>query len=40
MGDVRTTDDVLARKRGTSDQLTALFVAMARAKGMKASLIA
>ena len=37
--DVRTTDDVLARKRGSSDELAALFVAMARAAGMKASLM-
>ncbi|CAN5422126.1 hypothetical protein BH10ACI4_BH10ACI4_05500 [soil metagenome] len=32
----KTTDDILARKRGESDQLAALFVAMARAAGMKA----
>jgi hypothetical protein len=30
------TDDVLARKRGNGDQLTDLFVAMARAAGVKA----
>ena len=40
LGEVKTTDDVLARKRGTGDQLAALFVAMARAAGMKASLMA
>jgi hypothetical protein len=36
--EVESTDDVLARKRGTDDQLTELFVAMARAAGMKAYL--
>jgi Domain of Unknown Function with PDB structure (DUF3857)/Transglutaminase-like superfamily len=39
MKEVHTTDDVLARKRGTSNQLAALFVAMARASGMKAWLV-
>ena len=34
--DIKNTDDVLARKRGNGDQLTELFVAMARASGMKA----
>ncbi len=34
--DVSTTDDVLMRKRGNGDQLAGLFVAMARAAGMKA----
>ena len=34
--DMKSTDDVLARKRGNGDQLTELFVAMARAAGMKA----
>ncbi|SNS49059.1 Transglutaminase-like superfamily protein [Granulicella rosea] len=33
---VKTTDDILARKRGSSDQLANLFIAMARAAGMKA----
>lgn len=33
---VKDTDDILARKRGSGDQLTRLFVAMARAAGMKA----
>jgi hypothetical protein len=37
--DIRTTDDIWARKRGSSDQLAALFVAMARASGMKAYLV-
>ncbi|WP_263375829.1 DUF3857 domain-containing protein [Granulicella aggregans] len=36
---VHTTDDILARKRGSSDQLAQLFVAMARAAGMKAYLM-
>ena len=34
--EIRNTDDILARKRGDSDQLALLFVAMARAAGMKA----
>ena len=34
--DVHTTDDIWTRKRGSDDQLTELFVAMARAAGMKA----
>jgi hypothetical protein len=33
---VNTTDDILARKRGSGDQLSDLFVAMARAAGFKA----
>ena len=33
--EVQNTDDVLSRKRGSSDQLTELFVAMARTAGMK-----
>jgi hypothetical protein len=33
---VRTTDDVLTSKRGSNVELTELFVAMARAAGMKA----
>jgi len=36
--DVRTTDDIWTRKRGNKDQIAALFVAMARAAGMKAYL--
>jgi hypothetical protein len=36
--DVHNTDDIWARKRGSDDQLTELFVAMARAAGMKAYL--
>ena len=37
---VANTDDILTRKRGTDDQLTQLFVAMVRAAGMKAYLMA
>ncbi len=37
--EVRITDDIWARKRGSSDQLAGLFVALARAAGMKAYLI-
>jgi hypothetical protein len=36
--EVHTTDDIWTRKRGTDDQLAALFVAMARAAGFKAYL--
>jgi hypothetical protein len=36
--EVHTTDDIWTRKRGNNDQLTELFVAMARAAGMKAYL--
>jgi len=36
--DVHSTDDILERKRGSSDQIAKLFVAMARAAGMKAYL--
>ena len=35
-----TSDDVLARKRGSGDQLAALYVAMCRAAGLKAYLMA
>jgi Domain of Unknown Function with PDB structure (DUF3857)/Transglutaminase-like superfamily len=38
--EVHTTDDIWTRKRGSDDQLTQLFVAMARAAGMKAYLAA
>jgi Domain of Unknown Function with PDB structure (DUF3857)/Transglutaminase-like superfamily len=38
--EVRTTDDIWSRKRGNDDQITELFVAMARAAGMKAYLAA
>lgn len=38
--DVHNTDDIWNRKRGSGDQLTELFVAMARAAGMKAYVIA
>lgn len=34
--EVKSTEDVLARKRGEGDQLAELFVAMARAAGLKA----
>jgi hypothetical protein len=40
LGKLQTTDDILARKRGSSDQLAELFVAMARAAGMKAYVMA
>jgi len=36
LGEVKNTDDVWERKRGTDDQLAELFVAMARAAGFKA----
>ncbi|WP_260739008.1 DUF3857 domain-containing protein [Tunturiibacter lichenicola] len=38
--EIRTTDDIWTRKRGSDEQLTQLFVAMARAAGMKAYLAA
>jgi hypothetical protein len=38
--EIRNTDDIWTRKRGNNDQLAELFVAMARAAGMKAYLIA
>jgi transglutaminase-like putative cysteine protease len=34
--ETKNTDDILARKRGSSDQLAELFLAMARAAGIKA----
>ena len=34
--EIHNTDDILAHKRGASDQLALLFVAMARAAGLKA----
>jgi hypothetical protein len=34
--EVHNTDDILERKRGSSDQLAELFIAMARASGFKA----
>jgi hypothetical protein len=40
MREIKNADDVLTRKRGSSDQLAALFVAMARSAGMKAYLMA
>jgi hypothetical protein len=36
--EIHSTDDIWTRKRGNNDQLTELFVAMARAAGMKAYL--
>lgn len=38
--EANSTDDILLRKRGTGDQLTALCIAMARAAGLKAYVIA
>ena len=35
----RNTDDILAQKRGSGDQLTGLFVAMARAAGFRADVV-
>jgi Domain of Unknown Function with PDB structure (DUF3857)/Transglutaminase-like superfamily len=40
LGAAKTTDDIWERKRGTDDQIAELFVAMARAAGMKAYLMA
>jgi hypothetical protein len=40
LSSVHTSDDIWDRKRGSSDQLAELFVAMARAAGMKAYLMA
>ena len=34
--DIKTADDVVTRKRGSGDQIAEVFVAMARAAGMKA----
>lgn len=39
LSEVHNTDDVWAHKRGSSDQIAELFVAMARAAGMKAYLM-
>ncbi len=39
LGEIKSTDDIWNRKRGTDDQLTELFVAMARAAGIKAYLM-
>ena len=36
LGEIKTTDDIWLRKRGYEDQLAQLFIAMARAAGMKA----
>jgi Transglutaminase-like superfamily/Domain of Unknown Function with PDB structure (DUF3857) len=40
LGEAKSTDDILDRKRGTDDQMAQLFVAMARAAGMKAYVMA
>jgi len=40
LGEVKSTDDIWERKRGTDDQIAQLFVAMSRAAGMKAYLMA
>lgn len=37
--ETRTAEDVLRRKRGTSDEITRTFVALARAAGMNASVM-
>jgi hypothetical protein len=34
--ETKTTDDIVTRKRGSSEELTMVFIAMARAAGMKA----
>jgi Transglutaminase-like superfamily/Domain of Unknown Function with PDB structure (DUF3857) len=36
LGEAKSTDDIWERKRGNDDEITELFVAMARAAGMKA----
>lgn len=40
LGKVKTTTDVWERKAGSGDELAALFVALARSTGMKATLMA
>jgi hypothetical protein len=40
LSEPKSTDDIWERKRGTDDQMAKLFVAMARAAGMKAYLMA
>jgi len=40
LGEAKNTDDILDRKRGSDDQIAELFVAMARAAGMKAYVMA
>jgi hypothetical protein len=39
LGEVKNTDDIWERSRGSDDQIAALFVAMARVAGMKAYLM-
>ena len=36
LGSAKSTDDIWERKQGTSDEITQLFIAMARAAGLKA----
>jgi hypothetical protein len=40
LGEIKTSDDIWERKRGSSAEITELFVAMARAAGMKAYVMA
>ena len=40
LGEIKNTDDIWRRKRGSDDELAELYVAMARAAGMKAYLMA
>jgi hypothetical protein len=40
LSEIKTSDDIWTRKRGSSRELAALFVAMARAAGMKSYLMA
>jgi hypothetical protein len=40
LGELKSTDDIWERKRGSDDQIAQVFVAMARAGGMKAYLMA
>jgi Domain of Unknown Function with PDB structure (DUF3857)/Transglutaminase-like superfamily len=40
LSEIKTTDDIWTRKRGSGKEIAALFVAMARAAGMKAYLMA
>jgi len=40
LAEIKTTDDVWTRKRGSSEEVAQLFVAMARAAGMKAYIMA
>jgi hypothetical protein len=40
LGEAKSADDILDRKRGSDDQIAEVFVAMARAAGMKAYVMA